>query len=68
MAENGTVAFVPRLPHCDFCKMKGINRPAEYDFKTSDGPWANGCENHYLKNRFFPELGLGKGQMLKVRG
>lgn len=66
MAENGTIAFVNKLPLCDFCKDKGINRPAEYDFKTRLGPWANGCEVHYRRYQLHTELGIGKGQKLEV--
>lgn len=67
MAKNGTVAYVHKLPLCDFCKERGINRPAEYDFKTRMGPWANGCEHHWITQKAFTELGVGKGQKLEVR-
>lgn len=67
MANNGTVAYVSKLPLCDFCKQNGINRPAEYDFKTDQGPWANGCELHHKKYRLHDTLGTGKGQKLEVR-
>ena len=47
------------IPNCDFCDME-----AEYDFKTRNGPWAYGCRIHWVKWRFFPNLGTGKGQKL----
>lgn len=51
---------------CDFCRHPSINKeePALYDFKTTFGPWANGCEAHYLEHRAYPDLGTGKGQKL----
>ncbi len=45
---------------CDF----NCSKKAEYDFKTKTGPWANGCEAHWIANRFYQELGTGKGQKL----
>lgn len=57
--KKGTYAIVTTLPKCDFCDKK-----ANYDFKTLQGPWANGCPNHYIQWRMFRELGIGKGQQL----
>lgn len=75
MANSGTVARVSKLPECDFCKRlphdeHSANPPreAKYDFKTSAGPWGNGCEQHYLDFRRFTSLGVGRGQLLVVRG
>lgn len=36
------------LPDCDFCVSQGRQpiRPGPYDFKTNEGPWANGCLEH----------------------
>ena len=64
MAKNGTVALVTKLPTCNFgpCPI-----PAQYDFKTEFGPWAFGCLSHYVENRHYPDLGVGKGQELKLR-
>ena len=66
MAKNGTIAYVTELPQCDFCKQGGTNRKAKYDFRTSWGPWANGCTAHYITNRAHTELGIGHGQELVV--
>lgn len=51
---------VVSLPNCDF----ECNDFASYDFKTKFGPWANGCNRHWIENRAFPTLGTGKGQRL----
>lgn len=64
------VAYVSELPPCDFCSTSDSphvkNRKALYDFKTSWGPWANGCEVHWRTNRATPTLGTGWGQKLVV--
>lgn len=63
------VARVARLPKCDFCRHPsegGRQVPAEYDFKTSYGPWAHGCERHWITHRMYSDLGTGKGQRLVV--
>jgi hypothetical protein len=53
-------AKITQPKKCDFeCPLD-----AEYDFKTSGGPWANGCRVHYLQHRMFTTLGTGKGQRL----
>jgi len=62
MANNGTVAYVTELPFCDFPHPMPIK--ARYDFRTVDGRWGNGCEEHYQANRMHETLGLGKGQRL----
>ena len=60
-------AYVSELPMCDFCGNNGgKRRKAKYDFRTSWGPWANGCEVHYRNNRAHTELGTGHGQLLVV--
>ena len=69
MPKNGTVAYVTNLPDCDFASMDSdgdqrCQNTARYDFRTSGGPWANGCEEHYKMYRIHSELGLGKGQRL----
>lgn len=61
---------VPALPDCDICKfVESIPEPkkAEYDFKTTDGRWANGCHEHYIKYRMYRDLGTGKGQHLVTK-
>lgn len=58
------VANVIRLPECDIHKYDlgtpGV--PAAYDAKTKRGPWASMCEPCWVANRYYPTLGLGKGQ------
>ena len=53
-----TEARVPVLPRCDFCEAD-----AQYDAKTTKGPWAYMCERHWA---FYgnQRLGLGRGQRL----
>lgn len=48
------------LPTCDICS----KAPAEYDFRTNTGTWANGCPACWKKNRATRELGVGNGQRL----
>jgi len=57
------VIVVSRIPLCDFCTQKGMNKPGPYDFKTYSGPWAHGCLKHWEANREYQELGSGKGQL-----
>lgn len=57
---------------CDICKYVGppprkVTQTAEYDAKTTEGPWANMCEFHYLQYRAYPDLGTGKGQRLILK-
>ena len=55
-------ARVNTMPRCDFhdgCQ-------AEYDFKTSMGPWANGCQAAFDENG--GKLGTGRGQKLVLNG
>lgn len=59
-------AYVSQLPDCDFCKMSGVTRKAQYDFKTKDGRWANGCAIHWTNHRASMTLGTGWGQRLVV--
>lgn len=56
----GTEVYVDKLPKCDFC-----SKPATYDAKTTMGPWAHMCEDHYLRHGI--GLGVGKGQKLIPR-
>lgn len=46
---------------CDFCKPVRLI-VAEVDGKTTHGPWANMCEEHF--ERHGVGLGLGRGQRL----
>ena len=55
----GKVCLVGHIPTCNFCE-----RPGEFDFATRMGPWANGCEEHFLAlSASRGELGLGKAQL-----
>jgi len=51
------VIRVVSIPKCDFCEQRG-----PYDFKTRMGPWAHGCEKHWVEYRAAAWLGLGLGQ------
>ena len=51
---------VTKKPKCDFC-----DEVAEYDGKTTLGPWANMCATCY--GQFGTGLGLGRGQKLVVK-
>ena len=65
---------VTELPDCDICEMvdhyagiAGINTTAaitkaSYDGKTTDGPWAYMCQQHFGWHGV--GLGLGRGQRL----
>jgi hypothetical protein len=57
--EQGKVVAVAALPRCNFC-----DKTAEYDFKTTMGPWANGCYDHYRYYSAYQTLGTGQGQLL----
>ena len=52
---------VEKLPPCDLC----ADGTAEYDFKTSVGPWGYGCK--FCFKKYGGSLGLGKGQRLVVK-
>lgn len=56
------VIEVSKLPWCDFCA-DGLTL-AEYDFKSAQGPWGNGCEKHFIQWSMTGKLGTGYGQML----
>lgn len=63
--EPGRVVEVSEIPSCNFCQ---DGTPGPYDFRTSFGPWANGCEAHWIEHRAHPELGVGHGQLWILRG
>lgn len=54
------VILVSYIPECNFC---GDGTRGPYDFATTHGAWANGCEKHYKEFRAAPTLGIGKGQL-----
>lgn len=60
MAKPLVTAEVSRIPNCDFC-----DRPAAFDGKTTEGPWAYMCEPHFT--RFGIGLGMGVGQRLILK-
>lgn len=61
---------VYRLPLCDFIEEHEKDQPvpqASYDARTTFGPWAYMCEEHYQK--YGPgRLGTGYGQRLVLKG
>lgn len=57
--KQGEIVIVGSIPGCNFCQ-DGTAGP--FDFKTKMGPWANGCERHYLTYRAATGLGVGKAQ------
>lgn len=59
-----TTAEVTKIPECDICIGEGYATPhlAKYDGKTSYGPWAYMCEEHFARDG--RGLGLGLGQEL----
>ena len=52
---------VSHIPKCDICG----EVDAQYDGKTTSGPWANMC--HKCMSQHGVGLGLGKGQRLILR-
>ena len=60
MEMSHTEVTVTKKPKCDFC-----DEVAEYDGKTTLGPWANMCATCY--GQFGTGLGLGKGQKLVTK-
>jgi hypothetical protein len=64
--KNHTEVRVPTIPECDICRHgQGRATPAIVDGKTTLGPWANMCEEHF--DTFGLGLGLGIGQRLVLR-
>jgi hypothetical protein len=62
MAMNGTVAMVTDYPACDFAE---CDQPARFDGRTSQGPWAFMCLDHW--SWYGPgKLGIGYGQKLAL--
>lgn len=56
--QPGRVVVVHAIPECDFC-----GAPGPYDFKTTFGPWAHGCEACWRENAARPGvLALGVAQ------
>jgi hypothetical protein len=51
-------------PLCDLCKEQGRERPAAIDGKTTFGPWAYLCIEHY--DTYGVGLGVGRGQRLLI--
>ena len=57
-----TETKLDRYPRCDLC-----GKPARYDFATTHGVWAYGCQTCYEQFRLYPDLGMGKGQKLVLK-
>jgi hypothetical protein len=55
MREDGTA-------QCDFCF-----NDAKYDFKTTLGPWAYGCQKCW-ERWSYGKLGVGQGQTINPDG
>jgi hypothetical protein len=70
LSGPGETASVYKIPPCEFRELDeetpcdNEDELAEYDFKTQQGPWANGCGAHYRKYRLYTKLGVGMGQRL----
>lgn len=61
-----TEVTVPELPLCDFCKIDDSRDvPAQYDGKTTLGPWAYMCNAHFIE--YGAGLGTGVGQRLILK-
>jgi len=58
--SNSKEAVVTELPQCDFCA-----DTAQYDARTTFGPWANMCEGDF-RTYGVGQLGTGLGQRLVV--
>jgi hypothetical protein len=54
-----TEVIVDKLPDCDF---KPCSKKATVDGKTTHGPWAYMCPDHF--EAFGVGLGTGRGQLL----
>lgn len=67
MALGPNEVGVDKISDCDICNSHGAARkPAQYDGKTKEGPWAFMCEAHF--RTYGMGLGLGKGQKLIYTG
>lgn len=62
MSDNHTSVVVSALKFCDFCRLDGTETVAQYDAKTTLGPWANLCLAHFQWHGV--GLGTGRGQKL----
>ena len=62
-----TEVKVTALPPCDFCSLLELPEvpKAYYDGRTTMGPWANMCQEHF--DQYGVGLGLGRGQKLVLK-
>lgn len=60
--RSGQVAVVAVLPDCQMCSLAGDKVVAQFDGKTTFGPWAFMCLGHFVTHGV--GLGIGKGQRL----
>lgn len=63
--EKHQAVVITRPKRCDFCLMRQRAVDAKYDAKTTEGPWANMCELHFIMHGIM--LGTGYGQRLIVK-
>ena len=67
MSRDGTEVTVQELPPCDIHMMQRQQRvAASVDGKTTQGPWANMCDDCFAA--YGIGLGLGRGQRLRLPG
>ena len=57
--NDGFVAPVAFQRGCAFCP-----EPADFDSKTTFGPWGYLCTPHWMTNSFNRQIGMGFGQIL----
>lgn len=57
LEDDGFEKSLHKIQKCDFCK-----KPAKFDAKTSLGPWAFLCQEHFTQ--YGVALGLGWGQRI----
>jgi len=61
--KAGEVVVVDAIPTCNICgAVEG-----RYDFQTTSGRWANGCESCWREHAAEPRLGVGYGQIWITR-
>lgn len=65
MTKAHTEVVVDSLPDCDFCRREDRTTAANYDGRTTYGPWAYMCQECF--EQFGIGLGLGKGQKLLLQ-
>lgn len=64
-SEAANEVEMDEIPNCNYPHGPDQTEPAEYDGKTTDGPWAYMCEVHFVLHG--TGLGLGRGRKLVLR-